>query len=324
VDLSAFFRRLAGLGAVQPPPHVLALDERELTYARIAARSGGGWELRELRRQELPPETFAPGVLGGPLRDPAAFSERVAALLGALSAPVDQASLVLPDGWLRVTFVEVGELPRAADAREEVVRWKVKRLLPFRVDDLRLAWSEVPSLPQGTEPRRLLVAYALDALLASLEGAFASRGVWVGRITAESLALLPAIAPALAAVPLGAIANVHEDGYTLLFTRHGEPVLYRFRALDPALGEAQHDATVARDLRLTRAFVAEQFPDETLGRVVLSAPAQLSGRWQGWLGEGLGRPGEPLETLQLPLTAADRVTWAEVAPLLGAAREEVV
>ena len=56
---------------------------------------------------------------------------------------------------------------------------------------------------------------------------------------------------------------------------------------------------------------------------MLAAPSELASRWQDWLGEGLGRAGEPLEALQLPLTAAERVTWAEVAPLLGAAREEV-
>ena len=323
MDLTSFARRLAGIGPVPPPPHVFAVDERQVAYGRIAPTAGGAYELREMRRVELPADTFAPGLLGGPLRDPAAFGERLGALLGGLSSPVDQASLVLPDVWLRVTFVEVGQLPRAEEAREEIVRWKVKRLLPFRVEELRLAWSEVPALPQQSEPRRLLVAFALDSLLAGLEDAFAGRGVWVGRITAESLALLPAIAPALATFPLGGVANVHEAGYTLIFTRHGEPVLYRFRALDPGLGEAQRAATVARDLRLTRAFVAEQLPGEALGRMVVAAPGALAARWQGWLAEGLDRVGEPLESLQLPLTAAERVTWAEVAPLLGAAREEV-
>jgi type IV pilus assembly protein PilM len=323
IDLAALARRVVGAGAVPPPPHVVALSEREVVYSRIAPGAGAVHELRELRRVELPPDTFAAGLLGGPLRDAPAFADRLGQLLAGLSAPVDEASLVLPDAWLRVTFVESGDLPRTADTRDEVVRWKVKRLLPFRVEDLRLAWAEVPPLPLQSEPRRLLVAFGLESLLAGLEDAFAARGVWIGRITAESLALLPAVAPALSAAPLGALANVHSAGYTLLFTRHGVPVLYRFRALDPGLGDAQRASTVARDLRLTRAFVAEQLPDETLGRMVLAAPAPEVARWQAFLGEGLGRAAEPLEGLGLPLTAAERVTWVEVAPMLGAAREEV-
>ena len=311
-------RRLLGFGTVPAPPHVFALDERRLAYGRFVP-GGGGHELRELRRVELPPESFAPGVLGGAPREPEVFAEQLGQLLSGLSTPVTQASLVLPDAWLRVTFVEVGELPRAADAREEIVRWKVKRLVPFRVDDLRLSWSEVARLPQQTEPRRLLVAFGLEVVLAALEQAFAARGIWLGRITSESLALLPAVDRAVGNAGLAALAVLHEGGYTLLFTRRGEPALYRFKGFEGAGG----DAAVPRDLRLTRAFVLEQLPDTALERVVLAAPAERAGQWAQWLEEGFGRRVEPLDALQLPLTSTERVTWAEVAPMLGAARQEV-
>jgi hypothetical protein len=311
-------RRLVGLGAVAAPPHVFALDERRLAYGRFVA-AGAGHELRELRRVELPADSFVPGPLGGVPRDPAAFAERLDQLLSGLSAPISQASLVLPDAWLRVAFVEIGELPRAADSREEIVRWKVKRLVPFKVDDLRLSFTEVATLPQQTEPRRLLVAFALEAVLASLEEAFAARGIWLGRITSASLALLPAVERPLATAGLGALAVVHDTGYTLLFTRRGEPVFHRFKGVD---GPAR-DGAVPRDLKLTRAFVAEHLPEAELDRVLLAAPADRVGDWSRWLAEGFGRPAEPLEALQLPLAATDRVAWSEVAPMFGAVREEV-
>ena len=321
-------KRLLGMGSVPAPPHVFALDAATLRYGRFVL-AGGAWELRELRRTELPADSFQPGLLGGPLRDPALFGEKVAQLLAGLSMPVREASLVLPDAWLRLTFVESGELPRALDAREEVVRWKVKRLLPFRVEDLRLATAEVAPLPQQSEAKRLLVAYGLEALLAQLEEAFAKAGVWLGRITSESLALLPAVGEALAEAPLGALAVVRDGGYTLLFTRRGEPVLYRFKSLDeiPSAASSRPGAsTVERDLRLTRAFVAEQLPDLAIGRVVVATAdsnREEARAWQEWLAAGLGRAGEPLEALRLPLASAERVGWMEVAPMLGAAREEV-
>lgn len=322
-------RRLLGMGAVPAPPHVFALDAGTLRYGRFV-QAGGSWELRELRRTDLPPDGFQPGLLGGPLREPALFAEKLVQLLAGLSAPVREASLVLPDAWLRLTFMESGELPRAPEARDEVVRWKVKRLLPFRVEDLRLAPTEVEPLPQQSEPRRLLVAYALEALLAQLEEAFGKAGVWLGRITSESLALLPAIGEALAEAPLGALAVVRDGGYTLLFTRRGEPVLYRFKSLDeiPSAASPRPGAsTVERDLRLTRAFVAEQLPDLAIARVVVAtsdANRDEARAWQDWLATGLGRAGEPLESLRLPLASAERVGWMEVAPMLGAARQEVV
>jgi hypothetical protein len=311
--------RLLGTGAVPAPPHVFALDATTLRYGRFVP-SAAGWELRELRRVELPAESFQPGVLGGPLREPAAFAERLAQLLAGVSAPIKEASLVLPDAWLRVAFLDSGELPRAAEARDEVLRWKVKRLLPFRVEDLRLVASEVTPLPQQAEPRRLLVAYALEVLLAQLEEAFAAAGIWLGRITNESLALLPAVGDAIAGAALGALAVVRSGGYTLVFARRGEPVLYRFKALDDSLPKA---STVERDLRLTRAFVADQLPALALERVVVAASPEATRDWIEWLAAGLGCTVEPLEALRLPLASAERVGWMEVAPMLGAARQEV-
>ena len=321
--LAAVGKRLLGLGAVAAPPHVFALDATTLRYGRFV-EADASWELRELRRTELGPDAFQPGVLGGPLRDPAAFGERLRQLLALVSAPVREASLVLPDAWLRLTFIESLELPRAAEARDEIVRWKVKRLLPFRVEDLRLVAEPVAPLPQQSEPKRLLVAYALEALLVQLEEAFAAAGVWLGRITSESLALVPAVGEPLAEAELGALAVVRSGGYTLLFTRRGEPVLYRYKALDESLPSASSSgmsSTVERDLRLTRAFVAEQLPDLALSRVVVAAESPKA--WQDWLQAGLGRAGEPLEALRLPLASAERVGWMEVAPMLGAARQEV-
>ena len=47
------------------------------------------------------------------------------------------------------------------------------------------------------------------------------------------------------------------DGYGLTFTQHGEPLLHRFRGLDPAMGEEAAGHLVLRDLKLTQTFLGE-------------------------------------------------------------------
>ena len=122
---------------------------------------------------------------------------------------------------------------------------------------------------------------------------------------------------------------VRGGGYTLLFTRRGEPVLYRFKSREEPASTASastgSSSTVERDLRLTRAFVAEQLPELAISRVVVAGDVgrDETRAWQEWLAAGLGRAGEPLESLGLPLASAERVGWMEVAPMLGAAREPV-
>jgi hypothetical protein len=316
-----FLFRALGLQAVPAPPHVFALEAGRLRYGRFLRASGGTLEFEEQRAVELPAGLFPPGVLGSPAADAEELERALGTLLEGVSARVDQASLVLPDPWLRLAFVETGELPRRAQ-REEVLRWKLKRMLPVRIEDLRLEAVPAPTLPTQQEPRRWLVGFALESLLAQLETVFAARRVWLGRITNESLALLPAL-PQLPNDNLLMVAKVHTGGYTLLFARRGEPILHRFKSLDPALPPDQLAALVQRDLRLTRAFLAEQLPGAVLGGILLAAAPEEQGRWQGWLEGELGEGVEPLERRHLPLRSSEALAWWQIAPLLGAAYQEI-
>ena len=93
-------KRLLGMGSVPAPPHVFALDAATLRYGRFV-QAGGGWELREMRRVELPAETFQPGLLGGPLREPPAFAQRLAQRLVRVLCPRCRRETALPPTTLR-------------------------------------------------------------------------------------------------------------------------------------------------------------------------------------------------------------------------------
>jgi hypothetical protein len=343
-------------------PHAFALSERRIAYGQFV-RLATGFRFRGYRAALLPPETFHLGLLGGPLRDPAAFGALLGRFLGELPSAVREASLVVPEAWLRVSFTEATDLPKAAEARDEVLRWKLKRLVPFRVDELRIGAAEVAPLPGQQEPRRLLLGFALEQLLAQLEEVFAEAGIRLGQITSASLALIealdlermaeaaeerplrrvlppPGTAPSSPAEPaaglvgpagdterqrFGAVSLVEEGGYTLAFVRDGEPVLHRFKTVAPSLPEAAWTGLVSRDLKLTRSFLEEHFPGSSLDWVVLSAPPELEPAWLARLAEGLGTPARPLDGRHLPPLQIEEAAapWREMAPLLGAARREV-
>ena len=302
------------------------LDEGQLRYAQLT-RERQGLRLRAQRRLELPRDCFLSGLLGGPLRDPASFGERVAALVHDVPGGVREASLVLPDAWLRITFSESGELPRAAAARDEVLRWKLRRLVPFRVDELRIGASEVAPLPrQQEEPRRLLMGFAIELLLTQVEDAFATAGVQLGQVSNASLSLLAALEPA-GYGDFTALAGVDPEGYTLVFARRGEPVLHRYKAFTGSLPESARGGFVERDLKLTRNFLDEHFPGSAIAAVLLVAPAELEPLWLDRLQQGLGEEAVPLDSRHLPAVrvedGAPVPTWRELAPLIGAARREV-
>jgi hypothetical protein len=322
--LPSWIERLLGVEPVPSPPHVFALDGEGLRYGQFV-NDRHGFRLRAFREAALPRDPFQHGPLGGPLRDPAAFRALVAGMVKGIPGGAREASLVLPDTWLRVTFTESGDLPKDASALEDVLRWKLKRLVPFRVDELRVNATEVSPIPGQEEPRRLLLGFAVEQLLVQIEEAFAAAGVRIGQISNASLSLLAAVAPS-AGPANSALVLVGDEGYTLIFSRGGEPVLHRYKGFTGNLPEASRASFVGRDLKLTRNFLDEHFPGYAIGSVLLLSPPELEPAWLDRLEEGLGAPASPVDGRHLPPLRAEEASvppWRSLAPMLGAARQEV-
>ena len=319
--LPLWTERLLGLDPVPPPPHVFALDEGALRYGCFH-HGAQGFVYEANQALEVPGGTFGDGPLGAPMRKPQNFSSLVDELIQGLTGPIKGASLVLPDSWLRLTFTEIAELPRKRQAREEVLRWKLKRLVPFRVEDLRVSATQVTPFPAQEQPIRLLIGFAIERLIAQIEEAFSAAGVELGRITNTTLALAASLEHTVEARDLAGLVAVYPDAYTLSFFRRGEPLLYRYKASKEALavGSAVH-----RDLRLTDSFLRQHFPETPISRVFLAAPQEHEEQWLQWIGDEVAARPEPLafEHFQLSRTQVGP-TWMETAPLLGAASLEVV
>jgi hypothetical protein len=232
--------------------------------------------------------------------------------------------MLLPDAWLRVGFADSAELPRNGAARRDVLHFKLRRQVPYRVEDLRVEASEVEPLRNqpSEEPHRYLLGFAVEALLAQLEEAFAERSIHLGLITNTSLSSLAALRDADGETPTGLLL-AREDGFVLAVARHRLPLLHRFKSWD-GLPEAARAELVVRDLRLTRSFLEENLPGLPLGRLVLSAPAPAEAGWREWLEAGLGIAGDPLRREHLPLLAGELPgNWRDAAALLGAASLEI-
>ncbi|MCZ6506669.1 MAG: hypothetical protein O7A04_01285 [Acidobacteria bacterium] len=305
------------------PPHVFALDASALAYGRFV-RAESGFEVEDLSRRELPEGLFADGPLGGPMHDPGLFEPVLGELLENVEGSVSNASLVLPDAWLRVAFTEMSDVPSRGARRDEALRWKLKRQVPFRVEELRLEGIDVTPLPSQEEGQRLLLGFALDAVLSQVEDAFADCGVRIGRILNSSLATVDAVQEVVEGVDLAAVVLVSAGGYSLTFTERGQPLLHRFRALDSGLAGDAAARLVLRDLKLTRTFLQEQLPGRELARVLLISEARQQRFWLDSLEQGLGQVPVALGREQLPLRGRlPDVSPALLAPMLGAAGWEI-
>ncbi|MDX1385673.1 MAG: hypothetical protein R3190_18625, partial [Thermoanaerobaculia bacterium] len=288
------------------PGHVFRLDRRQLSYAHFP-HDGQRRTFGEHHSAELSAETFGEGPLGGSLRDPDGFREALRGLRARATTPVTEASLVLPDDWLRISFVDVDSLPRSPAERQEVLRWKLKRQVPFRVEDLRLSAAPAPALATDDARQRIALLFGVDQLLTTLEAAFEAEGVHLGQLTNQSLSLLAALAEALAGVDLAAVVVVGEETYSLTIARHGEPLLYRHKTLGPRAAEAALEPLVRRDLRLTASFLEENLGGAAVDSAVVLAPPEREEAWSRWLEE----------TFEVPLRSVAR-EWSFLAAAAAA------
>lgn len=329
---SDFLHRALRVGPAEIPPYVFALQERPgkaglaLRFAGLR-RDGASLAVEGSDAIDLAPETLQPVTLGAFLRDPAAFGRQLSVLLSRAggAAKVEEASLLLPESWLRLVFAEASDdLPRAAPARQEVLLFKLRRLVPFRVEELRVEAVEVLAMPGQEEPRRLLVAFAAEAVLASFEDAFAAQGIRLGLITNPSLALFAGVRRAARAPGLSALLVATGDESTLLVAREDQPILHRHRVWSGELDDGARRDLAVRDLKLVAAFLADKLPGEELREVLVLAPPALAADWRAWLAAGLGRPAVELAPHHLPLAVATLpAPWQDTAALLGAASIEV-
>jgi len=317
-----WIKKFFGLEPMPVTPVVFSVDETRLRYARFENR-GLGFELVDHHAVNLEPELFAVGPVGGPMHDPEIFRSAVAELQEKIDGDVKEGSLILPDPWLRIALVESDDLPRKGEARDEVLKWKLQRIVPFRVEELRVRGT-------GTNPRsrvgsgRVLLGFGLESLLRQFEGVFDDRGIHLGYISSESLTLLSAVRDVLAGVELGAVAFVSPRGYSLTFVMDGEPVLHRFKALPQMGGDEPPQHMVERDLKLTNMYLQDQFPGGEIGRLLLIGPQEIEDKWLEWLASGFGLPAHAVRIENLPLSVGGaEVPLYEVATLLGAARQEV-
>jgi len=297
------------------PPHVFELSDTRLRYARFEDTKGS-LEGRFYREVELPAELFLAGPLGGQMRDTEAFDRCLRDLLAETDAPFESASLMLPDRWLRTILVELLD---QRGGLEEMLRWRLKKLVPFLVDDLRVRGIEAYQ-PEATGTSKILVGFAIEQLLEELETAFSRCGIRLGQITNRSLGIVSALSQQS---DLRGVALVEDGSYSLVFVQGREALMMRFKALQLVESSNGLEELVRRDLRVTRGFLEKEYPGFRLSRSLFCGPKEDETIWLSLLEEGLGAPSQTLGEGDLrPTSSPLAEPWSVISPLMGVAGME--
>jgi hypothetical protein len=248
----------------------------------------------------------------GPIGLQAVDRRRLQAVLSSLQGRIEgarRAAVVLPTGWIRAHLLDFDELPRRQTEIDQVVLWRLKKLLPVLPSELRV--STLPSRsPDGT--KRLLCMVGVERVLADLESAFSEVGVEPGLLTPRLFAL------AHGRDAGSEILTQQESGFlSLLLVVEGAPQLLRTKPLTAGM---EASTSVGRELRLASSFIRDDLGVADGVSVTISAESddadQALRTW--WSDQNWVRIES--EAAALPFVnqeEAEKLGWARIAPVLG-------
>jgi len=165
---------------LQNPPPAMAF---EISEAGIAAARIGSHT--ELGFHPLKPGTLSVSPLKENVVDPDEFVMAVRTL--ATAQKRRDAAIILPDYCTRMTVLDFDNFPTDAKEQASLVRFRVKRSVPFDVESAALSYWPQPGANKRVD---VVVAIAPLEIVARYESPFRAAGMNPGLVTTSALAAL--------------------------------------------------------------------------------------------------------------------------------------
>jgi type IV pilus assembly protein PilM len=158
----------------------------------VAARAEDATALlTDVARADLAEGAVAPGLKVGNIVDKTAVTAAVRRVLDAVAGTGRERSrdvtVVVPDSAVRVLFVDFDQLPSKAAEALPVVRFRLKKLLPFDADEAMVSYQVMSNEKNAV---KLLAVAMPKAVLEEYEAVVLAAGYLPGAVLPSTLAAL--------------------------------------------------------------------------------------------------------------------------------------
>jgi type IV pilus assembly protein PilM len=170
----------------KPRPRIACEISADRVLAGRMAEKGGVLEACAAR--ELAPGSVVPDLTEPNLRQPEAVRKAINDAIGGIAGRVRDVIAVIPDAAVRVVLLDFDTLPPNAEEADRVVRFRLKKSLPFDVDKAKVSYHTQTALGG----LRLVAAVALNSVIEDYESAFRDAGFSAGLVLPSMLAALGA------------------------------------------------------------------------------------------------------------------------------------
>ncbi len=203
-----------------------------IVVARGESPSG---TLTAVARAELRPGLVSPSLKAGNLSDRPAVSAALRRAFDAIAARGSDRSkyvtVIVPDAAVRVLLLDFDALPSKPAEALQVVRFRLKKLLPFDVDHALVSFQ---TMSTERSLLRVLAVAIPHEVLAEYEAAVTDAGMQPGVVLPSTLAALAGLDPAL---PSALVLNASPVAMTTAIVRSGVLLLHRTIEVYPAASD---------------------------------------------------------------------------------------
>jgi len=281
----------------------------EISADRIlAARiSESGGRVSTCAAHELSPGVVVPDLIENNLRERDAVRRVIQDTLSSIADRARDVIAVLPDAAVRVVLLDFETLPTKRDEAEAVVRFRLKKSLPFDVDKARVSYHAQPSVTS----MKVVAAVALSSVVEDYESAFRDAGYSPG-------VLLPSMLAALGAADAQRPTLVVKvDARTTSIAILDQEQLLLFRTLENTRGVTITGEQLAEEVYPSVVFFQDTY-HLNIEQIFISGLPQLGGAAPVLRAQTGAEVRELVSAAQLGSSVDDSVPLWRMAGVVGA------
>jgi len=316
----------AALGLKPPyPPVALQIAPGEAALVRVR-RLRRGRPLLEAHGVRPIPEPCIPASIFQPVTGSAdELTARLRELFEHSGTRPGRVSLVLPDNLAKISLLNLPERPASRRHLEALVHAKMRRAVPFKLDEASLAYQLLPG--DGREAA-VLVVLVRRSLVERFEKALESLGARIGLVDISTPNLLNLYRGALDGAGRNGVdtglLNCARNYFSLVLVRGGRLIFFRCKtfAIDEAIDHGPNGVLV-REIASSLSYYREKLAGAGVGKIFVRTvvtPFEEIARKLSGLGVGGVEQLDPQHEVGLGEgVSLDGETAQRLAPAIGAA-----
>lgn len=279
----------------------IACGTTGIAVARLGGRKTAPC-VQNVSFRPIPPGTLSVSFRERNIQNEPVFRESLREACNSLSCKADRVYLSLPDAMGHVLLLDIEERLRNRPEALEILRWKLKKKVPFDISEAHLDYQNIATRDTGETV--VLVALADRSIIRQYEDVASSAGMTAVAVDLNCFSTCRLFTRSLPMDEEYALISYFENMQSVTHFSKGTLQFIRTRRIEPNEAEASQ---FRRELKNSALAYRDRFPERSPGTIFCAIPPEAASDFLGITGEIFDCDPIPVET-EAGIRTADTVS----------------